>query len=185
MSLKAEGSIMKNGTDDPILSAASELIEERGVYGMSLGDIARDLDMSKGTLYYHYPTKQAVVEAAAERCIRSVGDRLFTWVDSVSGASPEDALASLCEVMLDSPGLRLFVALYNAAEPESELEANIDRAMSEWNVMIEVGALRMPAEAAARMKRILPAVLPFLCGLAALNADGDYAKAAFTAFVLG
>ena len=65
------------------------------------------------------------------------------------------------------------------------MEASIDRAMSEWNVMLDVGALRMRAGAAAKMKRIAPAIIPFLCGLAALNADMDYAKAAFTAFVLG
>ena len=65
------------------------------------------------------------------------------------------------------------------------LWGRVDRAMSEWNVMLDVGALRMRAGAAAKMKRIAPAIIPFLCGLAALNADMDYAKAAFTAFVLG
>lgn len=177
---------MKDGTAESILSTASELIEERGAWGMSLGEIAKALDMSKGTLYYYYPSKQSLIEAVTERCVRAVGDRLFAWVDSVkAGASAEEALAGLCGAMLEAPGLRLFVALYNAAEPESELEAAVDRAMSEWNVMLEVGALRMPSEAANKMKRVLPAVIPFLCGLAALNADEDYANAAFTAFVLG
>ena len=176
---------MKDATEDLIISTASELFGERGVYGVSLGDIAKALSMSKGTLYYHYPSKQAVTDSVAESCIKALGDRLFSWVDFVSGLEPEEALGRLCDSMLGSPGLRLFVALYNAAEPESELESAVDRAMSEWNVMLEVGALRMPADAAARMKRILPAILPFLCGLAALNADESYARDAFTAFVLG
>ncbi|MBR4657960.1 MAG: TetR/AcrR family transcriptional regulator [Clostridia bacterium] len=176
---------MNDGVVDSIVDLASSLIEERGAYGMSLGEIAAGLHISKGTLSYHFPTKQSLLNAAAEHCIKTVGDRLFAWVDSVGGAPAEEALGALCEAMLDSPGLRLFVRLYNAAEPESRLEETVDRAMNEWNVMLEVGALRMKPEPAARMKRVLPAVLPFLCGLAALNADGDYAKQAFVAFVLG
>ena len=177
---------MNDSTVDSILSTASWLIQERGAYGMSLGDIARELELSKGTLYYHYPSKQAVINDVADRCIKTLGDRLLSWVDSVGeGAPAEDSLGALCDAMLEEPGLRLFVALYNAAEPESRLEEAVDRAMSEWNVMLEVGALKMKPEPSAKMKRVLPAVLPFLCGLAALNADGDYARAAFTAFVLG
>ena len=57
--------------------------------------------------------------------------------------------------------------------------------MNEWNVMLEVGILRMQPAVANRMKRVLAAVLPFMCGLAALNADRDYAKQAFCALVLG
>ncbi len=177
---------MNDSTVDSIVSTAMWFIQERGAYGMSLGDIAKELDMSKGTLYYHFPSKQSLISAAAERCIKALGDRLFTWVDSIGeGGGAEESLGALCEAMLDEPGLRLFVALFNAAEPESKLEEDVDRAMSEWNVMLEVGAMRLKPEAAAKMKRVLPAVLPFLCGLAALNADGDYARQAFTAFVLG
>ena len=177
---------MNDGTVESILSTASWFIQERGAHGMSLGDIAKELGLSKGTLYYHYPSKQSVINAVAERCIKTLSDRLFSWVDSIGeGADAEGVLGSLCDAMLDEPGLRLFVALYNADEPESKLEEDVDRAMSEWNVCLEVGALRMQPEAASKMKRVLPAVLPFLCGLAALNADGDYARVAFTAFVLG
>ena len=57
--------------------------------------------------------------------------------------------------------------------------------MNEWNVMLEVGAMRLKPSVSNKLRRVLPAVLPFLCGLAALDADPDYAKEAFTAFVLG
>lgn len=177
---------MKDSTAERIIQTASELMTDLGVPGTTLGEIAKQLGMSKGTLYYYFPSKQELVSAVASDCIKKISDRLFSWVDSVNAKTPpEDTLGELCDAFLEDSALRLFVAVYNGAEPESELEESVDRAMSEWNVMTEVGALRMEANAAARMKRILPAVVPFLCGLAALNADGDYAKAAFTAFVLG
>ena len=66
-----------------------------------------------------------------------------------------------------------------------ERMAEVDRAMSAWHVMLEVGAMRFKPSVSNKLRRVLPAVLPFLCGLAALNADPDYAKEAFTAFVLG
>lgn len=177
---------MKDGTADSIINAASELFSERGVWGTSLGDIAKAVGISKGTLYYHYPAKQDIVEIVSTRCISDIGDRILGWIDGISGDSePRRALSELCEALLGEAGLRLFISIYNAAEPEGDMEASIDRAMSEWNVMLDVGALRMRAGAAAKMKRIAPAIIPFLCGLAALNADMDYAKAAFTAFVLG
>ena len=177
---------MKDATARSILDAAGAIVAERGVWGLSLGELAKELGVSKGTLSYYFPTKQALVSAVGADCIKTTGDRLFSWVDSAnSGSDPEEALGLLSDALLSEPGLRLFVALYTGAEPESELEAETDRAMSEWNVMLEVGAMRLKPAAASRMKRVLPAVLPFLCGLAALNADPDYAKEAFAAFVLG
>lgn len=177
---------MKDATARSIIDSASRLIAERGVWGMSLGDIAKELSLSKGTLSYYFPTKQALTMAVCSACTKAMGDRLFAWVDSVSAeGDPAEPLGRLSDAALDEPGLRLFVALYNGAEPESELEAEVTRAMNEWNVMLEVGAMRLKPSVSNKLRRVLPAVLPFLCGLAALDADPDYAKEAFTAFVLG
>ena len=178
---------MKDGTADTIISTAAAFISERGVFGTSLGDIAKEVGISKGTLYYYFPTKQALCEAVSERALAAVSSRLFAWVDTVKAADdPTKALGGLCDAMLgeDMP-LRIFIAVNDFAEPGSELEASLDRAMNEWNVMIEVGSMRMQPSVAAKMKRLLAAVLPFLCGLAALNADPDYAREAFIALIMG
>ena len=177
---------MKDATSERIISAASGLFAERGVFGTSLGEVAKQVGLSKGTLYYYYPTREALVNAAAERCFSRVSEALLAWVDTVTAENTDEALGSLCDTFLaDGQSLRLFVAINAAAEPDSELEAAVDRAMSEWNVMIEVGSMRMRQDTAAKMKRMNPAILPFLCGLAALNADGDYAREAFRALILG
>ena len=178
---------MKDGTAERILETASDLFARQGAYGTSLGDIAKSVGISKGTLYYYYTTKQDVVDAVAKRTISAIGDRLFAWVDTVKATDdPEKTLGDLCDALLgDGMLLRIFIAVNNVVEPGGELEAALDNAMNEWTVMIEVGSLRMRADVASRMKRLLAAILPFLCGLAALNADGDYAKEAFCALILG
>lgn len=176
---------MNDGTVERILDTAQELIAERGVYGMSFGEIALGVGVSKGTLSYYFPTKQALTEAAAKCAIKSISDSLFAWVDSVDPkADPEAPIRGLCDALLGRP-LRVFIAVNGAAEPGSELEEALDSALNEWTVMIDVGAMRMRPETADRMKRMSAAILPFVSGLAALNADPDYAKDAFVAIIMG
>lgn len=184
---KGTGIIMKDGTADTIISTATALFSQFGAFGTSLGEVAKQAGISKGTLYYYYPTKQALCEAVSEKCLSLISASLFAWVDTVKASDdPTDALGGLCDALLgeDMP-LRVFIAVNDFSESGSELEASLDRAMNEWNVMIEVGSMRMKPVFAAKMKRMLAAVLPFLCGLAALNADPDYAREAFTALILG
>jgi len=172
---------------EAILTTAASLFAEHGVRGASLGDIARALSISKGTLYYYFPTKQDVITAVAERTLHEIGDRIFAWVDTVKrDEDPTVALEDLCDALLgERELLRVFIAINSSSEAGDELEKMLDRAMGEWNVMLEVGILRMQPAVAERMKRILAAILPFMCGLAAMNADPDYAKQAFSALVLG
>ena len=177
---------MKDASAERIIANASALFSERGVFGTSLGEVAKLTGISKGTLYYYYPTRQSLTEAVAERCFAGISEGLVSWVESVAADRTEEALGALCDLLISDGGkLRLFVALNAAAEPDSELENAVDRAMNEWNVLIEVGSMRMRPDAAEKMKRLNAAVLPFLCGLAALNADGDYSREAFLALILG
>lgn len=175
-----------DAASERIIQNASALFAERGVFGTSLGYVAKLSGISKGTLYYYYPTRGALLEAAAKRCFSRISEGLMAWASSVSAEETEEALGALCDALVkESDKLRLFVAINAAAEPESELEESVDRAMNEWNVLVEVGSMRMRSDIALKMKRMNAAVLPFLCGLAALNADGDYAREAFLALVLG
>ena len=181
------GARLNNGINEKITEAAARLIAAHGADGAGIAEIAKECGVSKGTLYYYYPNKQDIVHAVAERVLREIGDRIFAWVDTVNrDAEPTVALTDLCDALLgERELLRVFIAINGSAESGSELESMLDRALGEWNVMLEVGILRMQPAVADRMKRVLAAVLPFMCGLAAMNADHDYAKQAFCALVLG
>ena len=44
---------MNDSMANSIIDTASAFFADRGVYGTSLGDIAKSLGISKGTLYYY------------------------------------------------------------------------------------------------------------------------------------
>ena len=54
-------------TREVILDAAEVLFAERGVDGVAVRDLARELDLTPSSLYNHFPGKQALYEAVLER----------------------------------------------------------------------------------------------------------------------
>lgn len=61
-----------------ILSAAREVLLERGVDGMSLREVARRARYSPAALYNHFADKNALVAAVAMECIGTLGAYLGT-----------------------------------------------------------------------------------------------------------
>jgi AcrR family transcriptional regulator len=97
---------------DRLLAAAADLFAERGA-GASLEEIARRADVGIGTLYRHFPTRQALLEAVyvdeVEEMARAAADlaglepweALRTWLRRYVGyaatkrALAEEMLASM------------------------------------------------------------------------------------------
>ena len=50
-------------TKRKLLEAASLVVKEKGVSGLSLEAVAKQANVSKGGLLYHYPNKQALLKA--------------------------------------------------------------------------------------------------------------------------
>ncbi|TQM09061.1 TetR/AcrR family transcriptional regulator [Pseudonocardia kunmingensis] len=59
-----------------ILTTAAELFGERGYDGVSLEDVAERLDVTKGSLYYYFSSKDELVTAAIETLGNDWTDRL-------------------------------------------------------------------------------------------------------------
>ena len=57
-------------TREVILDAAEVLFAERGVDGVAVRDLARELELTPSSLYNHFPGKQALYEAVLERGLR-------------------------------------------------------------------------------------------------------------------
>lgn len=54
---------------EKILAAFTEHARMRGIRGVVMGDLARDLGMSKKTLYQHFESKDALVQEIVERWV--------------------------------------------------------------------------------------------------------------------
>src|ERR1700753_1987451 len=75
---------------DQVLAVAAEVVAEQGA-DASLRDLARRADVGLGTLYRHFPNREALLEAL----LRDSFDKLAAQAADLEGASSaEDALVS-------------------------------------------------------------------------------------------
>jgi AcrR family transcriptional regulator len=63
-------------TREAILRAASRVVVEEGVSGMTLETVAREAGVSKGGLLYHFPSKEALIAGMIGRLIEGFEDAL-------------------------------------------------------------------------------------------------------------
>ncbi len=52
---------------DRILDALQQLLEDETIQNISVSDIARKAQMGKGSIYYYFPSKEAILDALVER----------------------------------------------------------------------------------------------------------------------
>jgi AcrR family transcriptional regulator len=76
---------------DRILEISLKYFEERGYAGVSLRDVAEELGLTKAALYYHFPSKQGIVEAV----IRESSEQSSAARAQIVEAPPEAVLETL------------------------------------------------------------------------------------------
>src|SRR5262249_62185115 len=57
-----------------ILDEAARLFRAQGFHGTSVRDIVHAIDMLPGSLYYHFPTKEALLAAVYAEGVRRISD---------------------------------------------------------------------------------------------------------------
>jgi AcrR family transcriptional regulator len=103
-------------TRDAIVSAATDLLYQRGLDGVGVAELCRELGVSKETLYRHFGSKDGLIQAILER--RS--DRVIRWLTeavAAAGDDPAGQLAALFDALgswYDEPRFR-GCAIMNAA----------------------------------------------------------------------
>src|SRR5579863_8630413 len=80
-----------------LLDAASAAFLEHGADDVSLEEIARRAGVGIGTLYRHFPTRQALLEAVYRDQVETLSARAEELLES---ESPEDALAGWMRAMV-------------------------------------------------------------------------------------
>jgi AcrR family transcriptional regulator len=80
-----------------MLQAAAELFAERGYAGANLRDVADALGMSRPGLYYHFPSKEKMLEAIIEELTLSA-ERQLTAIAENHDADPEEALRLVVDI---------------------------------------------------------------------------------------
>ena len=98
-----------------LLDAASDLAAGRDLTTLSVQDIARHAGVSEGLLYHYFPTKQALLDAAAARA----ADRMAAALEAAAaGGDPRELLVSglgayLDHVRADPVGWRVLLSAHS------------------------------------------------------------------------
>jgi AcrR family transcriptional regulator len=80
----------RKGTRDRILDAAEAIVDEVGVANLTLEQVAKRADVSKGGILYHFPSKEALTEAMVARFTQRFDDavgELAREEEAAQGAS--------------------------------------------------------------------------------------------------
>lgn len=80
----------RKSSKEVILDAAFELVEEVGYDGATIDAIIARAGIARGTFYYNFKSKEAVIVALARHKFRPLAERVEAKLES--GASPLDAL---------------------------------------------------------------------------------------------
>ena len=128
-----------------IIQCATELMTEKGIYNTSLADIAKTVKMSKGTLYYYYPSKEHLINDIAELHLGDITNGLISWIDALNhGASTVESVKGLLDNLLGNSALGKvhFVLLNEAMLGNESLVHKFRTKYREFNVMLEAGLLK-------------------------------------------
>ncbi|WP_240989452.1 TetR/AcrR family transcriptional regulator [Salipiger mangrovisoli] len=120
--------------EELVLDAATQMIAERGLEDASVAAIARQVHMSKRTIYTMFDSREALLGA----CFARIGERIFRSRDSqTEGAPLEDRLRHLLtlneEPSLNEAPLELLRAVITSAPTYPKLACSI----------LETGALSL------------------------------------------
>lgn len=111
-----------------ILEETAGVIGRQGISRFSLEDVAERLDVTKGSLYHYFPSKDELVISAIE----TLGYRILADLRAVVDGSQADAPGTL----------------------RALLEKQISVVVWEYPASIELFTLREPADAARRVKAV-------------------------------
>lgn len=141
---------MKNKSERPatvnnrekIIATAIHLFGERGVDKTSLADIAREVGISKGTLYYYYSTKNDLIFDITDVHIKKITREIFSIIETNKGdVSWKEMVGLLFESLLKSETrsrLHLYL-IQEVLSGNAELKDRFILTYTQWFTMVAEG----------------------------------------------
>lgn len=96
-SKQAKGERQARLSADDWAQAALDLIAEQGVAAVAVEPLARRLGVTKGSFYWHFPSRDALLQAALDRWETSEQETVFGRLETVP--DPRERLRSLFQLV--------------------------------------------------------------------------------------
>ncbi len=86
---------------EKVLAAAARIFSERGYAGTTMREIAKETGLQAGSLYYHYSSKELLIEAVLDMGIHGVSDTVHSAIAAMPpSASYADRIKTAIEAHL-------------------------------------------------------------------------------------
>ena len=82
---------------ETVLRRAIEVFNRQGYEGTSMGDLARELGLTKSAIYHHVPSKEHLLAAALDEALDGLAAAIDGAVDGAGPASAADRLRTAVE----------------------------------------------------------------------------------------
>lgn len=154
----------RNNAQTRILEAAECLMLQEGFHGVSVDRIIAAAGVSKGTFFYHFPTKDALPSAMLQRFLARQGEEIQTVFANVYAAE-SDPLARALKViqgiaplftraLQGAPGCVMAAFSYQLTQDFPELQAISRDSLEGWRqafgALLEPLCQNQPAAPASR-----------------------------------
>ena len=108
---------------ETVLRRAIEVFNRQGYEGTSMGDLARELGLTKSAIYHHVPSKEHLLAAALDEALDGLAAAIDGAVDGAGPASAADRLRTAVEqsveVLVDHlPAVTLLLRVHGNSEVE-------------------------------------------------------------------
>lgn len=88
----------KMATREKIVEAADELFYRQGYEHTSFADIARDVAISRGNFYYHFKSKDEILDAVIDLRLANTRLMLDNW--EIEGDTPAERIRNFIHILL-------------------------------------------------------------------------------------
>jgi AcrR family transcriptional regulator len=128
-----------------ILATTSKLFCDNGINATSFSDLSRAVKLSKGTIYYYYPSKDHLILEVTDYHLSQVTDSIIAWIENISeNITLESAVLLLLQSIFDTVDkCRLHICLLNYAIMGNDIIKNLFKEKAaQWQTMVKVGFVK-------------------------------------------
>lgn len=132
--------VVKNNYKEKILDVCERLFLSNGISETGVADIAKEVGISKGTLYYHYASKESIIFAVAERYFAKTQDALENLLLVFKGGiSVEDGIKTvLCVLKAKKTSEKMhYILMAYGIMKDEELKLKFKERYNNWINMIK------------------------------------------------
>lgn len=134
------GTKQNHSMKEKILLTSIDLMTKNGINNTSLADIAREVNISKGTLYYHYSSKDDIIFDIANDHLNIISEALLNCLDKINfNFSTEDFVFIVLKNIssIENTGRIHMYLICEAIMGNNDLRERIALKYVEWRTTLE------------------------------------------------